>query len=64
MITKNQIQSFKIHYLCDKCCSEMISTDKVILTLPPKYEHKCNNCNNIENLDKKYPYTEYEEYNQ
>jgi len=55
---ETEVATFKIEYICDHCKKgHMIPTGKVLLSYPPKYEHKCDNidCNTIESFDITYP---------
>ena len=56
-----EVKTYNIHYLCDKCGKgEMLSTGITLTTMPPQYPHKCTACDNTDTFFKRYPYKSYE----
>lgn len=48
----------RVSYMCDACLmGEMIPTNTIFTTDPPKYEHACNACGVRKALDRTYPYS-------
>lgn len=66
MEMKNEVRTYMTRFLCEEClkekglAGEYKPTGKVLLSTPPKHEHKCTDCGRVLMLDKKYPIIEYE----
>lgn len=58
----SRVYTYKKTYACDHCrFGEMKSTNIMLTTNPPKFEHKCTNCGTVENLWQQYPLIYYED---
>jgi len=58
---KKEVKTFEVVYECDMCDSGMmIFTGVVLLSNPPKYEHKCDACGSMFNSGTQYPTTHIE----
>ncbi len=57
MIKTCNVKCYGEKYICDKCKEgEMLATgDNIMLTMPPKFKHKCNKCGEETYLLEKYP---------
>lgn len=57
MEIKLPIETFQIHYVCDKCEKGLMKTHgSPYITSPRQFPHKCENCGHTENFLHKYPY--------
>lgn len=45
---------------CDKCGTEMESTNMVLVCDPPRYEHRCPKCKNKDYPRHSYPYVGFD----
>ncbi len=61
MKSRKTIQLVKVCLHCDVCGGCMAETGVVLLSLPPKYAHKCPDCGVTVNCEKQCPYYEEEE---
>ena len=59
-IRKQEVRTFILNLLCDKCGSQMVFKGNGLMTYPPKFPHICMECGKEVITDKIYPATEYE----
>lgn len=65
METSKKINIIKIDFICSKCnIGYLRPTGEVLLSLPPKYPHKCNKCDYKETFNLTYPYYKEDELNE
>ena len=56
----SQVNAFQINVFCDECGTELLCSNIIMLTYPPKYPHKCPKCDKTFMLDAQYPRIEFE----
>ena len=56
------LRPVRVNLRCPKCNDGFMhrSNDGVLLSNPPKYEHKCSKCGTVLHLTEVYPKLEYE----
>lgn len=61
METRQEVKTYSVHYICDKCGNgEMFPTGISLTLMPPKYPHYCK-CGHVDTFSKIYPATEFEQ---
>ena len=48
-----------VNRACAHCGFKLVSTEKIIMNNPPRYEHICYACSKVYVFEKQYPYPEY-----
>jgi len=60
-IHKTEVKTYMEHVFCDNCGDELVKSDIVLLTNPPKYRYECPNCGHSEDSFEIYPKMSYKE---